>query len=176
MGHRCSGCGGTFAEEALGFVCEHFFRSPAITYRSTSGPVPETMCTGCDARQADDPRTTIRLEALCVGCHERLRATRIAATDEDAARGWALGDAGVYAAIARAAPAPPPPIAVGGRARLLFAKVPAPEDRHAEVLWIRVTERDGARIAGVVDEDPAVIELARGARIEATIDHVIDAA
>jgi hypothetical protein len=65
----------------------------------------------------------------------------------------------------------------GDCAKLVFGLIdPGPDDPNAERMWVQITERDGDRFIGRLDNQPYYIrDLLRGATIVFQPRHVIDA-
>lgn len=144
-------------------VCEHVCESPSITYVRTGDG--GAICTGCEAEGLAADR------GMCAGCLDEMKVWCIEVSAEDRARGYSLATRRHFLVRSGILWPHVPAVAVGDAAKLSFSRVPSSGEYYLESMWIDVTERDGDRVIGTIDNEPQVIEqLSLGDRVEAHID------
>lgn len=154
----CAMCEG----HAVVDVCVHLIDAPAITRVAA-------RCTACTGGAAE-------LRRVCLDCFETIARSTIPVSDADRARGYAFATRRHYAALVGEARPHVPEVRVGGEIKVTLSAVPATLPTYCESLWIQVIAREGDRLTGTIDNDPAIVRgLAYEDPIEVDVGHVVDA-
>lgn len=173
---ECEHCRDALPEcypEDYAHICAHLRDGAGLTYvRSPDHFEVAAWCTHCDAQRPTEGVAVPERCVLCMECFISTRLFSVECTNAGKQRGYELFPPQQLRADSR-------PMAIklrpGCLAKVCFSPVPSRRSPpYVESMWVRVQEREGDTIRGVLDNDPVIAELPQlGDPVEFNARHVL---